>query len=370
MASSSSQGSEPSSGFVLPLTEDWGIREYPPRIVADSEVIVPLQTFSAIRSDMPGHPSAAYEALIRRLNDPSANGNMGVKICVRFGCLQSRLRNQTYVGNRTFASENSSGRNVQTSAREIVGQLIASMGDSLSEYDFFLQSQNLSMNYSSLRPFRKSPLCKFLLEGPPIQGNFEDPRWVLYSHAVKRLLMDPKNRNWLEQDMDIFLAAAGLITEVERDDGPPDMLRAPGLPFGGESRGGEHAGEHPIQALSSWRSIIRLIVDKLFKSIAMVVCILNVTAALGYLILMNDPAPPKSSYIIGTLLTWFLTTAMMIGYGSFTMGSIKDYARRLLILAIFTCFVVAVVFHFAGASNFASSFLVGITMAILLIQIW
>ena len=158
------------------------------------------------------------------------------------------------------------------------------------------------MNYSSLRPFRKSPLCKFLLEGPPIQGNFEDPRWVLYSHAVKRLLMDPKNRNWLEQDMDIFLAAAGLITEVERDDGPPDMLRAPGLPFGGESRGGEHAGEHPIQALSSWRSIIRLIVDKLFKSIAMVVCILNVTAALGYLILMNDPAPPKSSYIIGYVL--------------------------------------------------------------------
>ena len=78
--------------------------------------------------------SATSEALIQKLNDTSANGAIGVKICVRFGCLQSRLRNQTYVGNRTFASENSSGRNVQTSAREIVGQLIASMGDSLSEY--------------------------------------------------------------------------------------------------------------------------------------------------------------------------------------------------------------------------------------------
>jgi hypothetical protein len=48
----------------------------------------------------------------------------------------------------------------------------------------------------------------------------------------------------------------------------------------------------------------------------------------------------------------------------------SSYARHLVILAIFTCFVAAVVFHFAGSSNFASSFLVGITVAILLIQIW
>lgn len=102
--------------------------------------------------------------------------------------------------------------------------------------------------------------------------------------------------------MDIFLAAAGLITEVERDDGPLEMLRAPDLPFDEESQDDEHAEEHPVQALTAWRGIIRLIVDKLFNSIAMVVCILNVTAALGYLILMNDPAPPKSSYIIGYVL--------------------------------------------------------------------
>jgi len=125
---------------------------------------------------------------------------------------------------------------------------------------------------------------------------------VLYSHAVRRLLLDPKNQNWLEQDMDIFLAAAGLITEGEGDDGPPEMLRVPDLPFDEESQDDEHAEEHPIQALTAWRGIIRLVVDKLFNSIAMVVCILNVTAALGYVILMNDPAPPKSSYIIGYVL--------------------------------------------------------------------
>jgi hypothetical protein len=180
-----------------------------------------------------------------------------------------------------------------------------------------------------------------LLEGPNIQGNFEDPRWVLYSHAVRRLLLDPKNRSWLEQDMDIFLAAAGLITEGEGDDGPPEMLRVPDLPFDEESQDDEHAEEHPIQALTAWRQIISLLVDKLFNSIAMVVCILNVTAALGYVILMNDPAPPKSSYIIGyvlfspvflsqdsyksrTLVTWFLTTAMMMGHGSFRTGSMKE----------------------------------------------
>ena len=47
-----------------------------------------------------------------------------------------------------------------------------------------------------------------------------------------------------------------------------------------------------------------------------------------------------------------------------------SYARHLMILAVVICFIVAVVFHFAGASNFASSFLVGITIAILLLQIW
>jgi hypothetical protein len=63
---------------------------------------------------------------------------MGVKICVRFGCLQSGLRNQAYVGTRALASGKSSGRNVQTSAREVVGQLIASMGETLSEYGQYL----------------------------------------------------------------------------------------------------------------------------------------------------------------------------------------------------------------------------------------
>ena len=101
--------------------------------------------------------------------------------------------------------------------------------------------------------------------------------------------------------MDIFLAAAGLITEGEGDDGPPEMLRVPDLPFDEESQDDEHA-EHPIQPFTAWRQVISLLVDKLFNTIAMVVCIFNVTAALGYVILMNDPAPPKSSYIIGYVL--------------------------------------------------------------------
>ncbi len=102
--------------------------------------------------------------------------------------------------------------------------------------------------------------------------------------------------------MGIFLAAAGLITEVERDDGLPEMPRTPDLPFDEESQDDEHAGERPIQTLTGWRQIVNLLVDKLFNSLAIVVCILNVTAALGYLILMNDPAPPKSSYMIGYFL--------------------------------------------------------------------
>jgi len=140
-----------------------------------------------------------------------------------------------------------------------------------------------------------------------------------------------------------------------------------------EAQNNEYSGD--VSPLP-WRSIITLVVFiytnvvvKVFVPLATGVCISNITAALGYVMLMNDPAPPKPSYIVGSLLTWFLTSGMMVCYGIYKTG-MKDYARRLAILAMFTCFVVAVVFHFAGASNFASSFLVGITMAILLIQIW
>ncbi len=156
MASRSSQGCEPSSGFLLPVNENWAIREYFPRIVAGSEIIVPLQTCMGLYSfilspviyqanykcstvstpnpDMLDRSSTASEAVLQGLNDPSANGKMGVKICVRFGCLQSRLLNQTNNGNRGFASWNPNKRQVQSSAREKIRKVIASMEAKLSEY--------------------------------------------------------------------------------------------------------------------------------------------------------------------------------------------------------------------------------------------
>ncbi|CZR67935.1 uncharacterized protein PAC_17834 [Phialocephala subalpina] len=131
---------------------------------------------------------------------------------------------------------------------------------------------------------------------------------------------------------------------------------------------GEDAFVH--QPPIAWERFRTLLFNRLIAFLGLVVWIFNISTALGYVMLMNDPTPPKPSFIIGDIVTWFLTTGMMICHGILTTGTMKDYARRLVILAIFTCFVVAVVFHFAGASNFASSFPAGITMAIMLIQIW
>jgi hypothetical protein len=94
---------------------------------------------------MLGHPSAAYEALIQRLNDPSLRGNMGMELGGRLGYLQSILRNQTNIGNRRSASRNSNRPNAQFSAREIVHKLIASIGEKLSEYGpYFFLPMNLN----------------------------------------------------------------------------------------------------------------------------------------------------------------------------------------------------------------------------------
>jgi hypothetical protein len=56
---------------------------------------------------------------------------------------------------------------------------------------------------------------------------------------------------------------------------------------------------NPRQLSNPWHHIRSFIFDKLLPPLSTVVCILHITAMLGYVLLMNDPAPPKPSFIAG-----------------------------------------------------------------------
>jgi len=123
-----------------------------------------------------------------------------------------------------------------------------------------------------------------------------------YSHAVRRLLLSHESKSWLEQDVDIFFNPVDLMGEVERD-----QVRRAAVEhryFERNEREDEEEepddqepDDTPWQSSISWRQIRPFLFDKLFPALATVVCILNITAALGYVLLMNDPAPPNPSFI-------------------------------------------------------------------------
>lgn len=123
---------------------------------------------------------------------------------------------------------------------------------------------------------------------------------MFYSHAVRRLLLAPGSRNLLEEDVDIF-DAVGLMEDLERNDTREEARRTPEVEtaFDEEAQGDGHAEDDPREAHNCWPRVRTLLFNKLFAFLSAVVCIINITTALGYVMLMNDPAPPKSSYIVG-----------------------------------------------------------------------
>jgi hypothetical protein len=56
---------------------------------------------------------------------------------------------------------------------------------------------------------------------------------------------------------------------------------------------------NPRQSSNPWHYIRPFIFDKLLPPLGTAVCILHITAMLGYVLLMNDPAPPNPSFIAG-----------------------------------------------------------------------
>jgi hypothetical protein len=98
------------------------------------------------------------------------------------------------------------------------------------------------------------------------------------------------NRGMNDYDQAPLLGSQRAREEGTQNDGDPDTIST--------------------QALKTWRSIIALIVFvisnvvvKSFVPLATAVWIFNITAAVVEALLMNDPAPPKGSYIVGYVMT-------------------------------------------------------------------
>lgn len=216
--------------------------------------------------------------------------------------------------------------------------------------DPFLQSQNLRALQIPLRSVQRCSLAKFLVDGPSVRGKFDEPLWITYDDKVEWFLLDPKSRSFLEQDASIFLDEVDLIGEVGMDDSLQEVQRDTDRPYDEEAQmdvlaemdrmpfgwhhlcgivnygigfftssydgsfttarpppppeqlhGRQPDGEDPVVGWSSaiCLRIRSLLLNRLFTPLAMTVWISNIATAFGYVMLMNDPAPPKSSYIIG-----------------------------------------------------------------------
>jgi hypothetical protein len=78
-------------------------------------------------------------------------------------------------------------------------------------------SQKLSVIYDPDRPLRAYTLGEFLLDGPPIRGNFDHALWIPYTHAVKELFLDPGSRDWLDENLETFLDGVELMGSTNLD---------------------------------------------------------------------------------------------------------------------------------------------------------
>jgi hypothetical protein len=175
----------------------------------------------------------------------------------------------------------------------------------------FIDSRGFRVIHQPFHLPRNSTLGEFLSHGPNIQGNFDHESWLTYKDAVRRLLNEPASREWLDQDMENFLDWDKLERSVAAEQGNPASNEVTGQMHEEETEEGEDLNEEerdddgdaivdvPRQPSRPWDRIRPFILERLVPPLGAGVCILNITAALAYVMLMNDPTPPRPSYIAG-----------------------------------------------------------------------
>lgn len=86
---------------------------------------------------------------------------------------------------------------------------------------------------------------------------------------------------------------------IASNEAPEEHAMVPDQREDEEARNNDDLEDPPWNDPGSFRRSQLWLYDKLFGALATAICILNITAGLFYVMLMNDPSPPKWSYKIG-----------------------------------------------------------------------
>lgn len=391
--------------------------------------IFPVHVYAGVRhtpTPLPAWMSIEFELLEQRLS-PSALDDQGWAIVFRFAIIHSTLLKQEPADKRNPEADATNGGYRPSlepdSLRRGFSKLLRKMLP--GKWDEFFKSQHhLSLIDDSRELPPGSTLYKFLLEGPSIgrDTDHHHPFWMQYIKDVREILLDPSIREFLAQDVSVFLGKQ----RPRRDEHPSAKPEAPSsktpwrktAPLKGkvkpetrqvedESGSGDCAqiqddevytkrprregraviydpsraelivlrpgrdeeaqnSQDPGPGESIFRRAQLLLYDTSFVPL----WIINITAALSYVLMMNDPDPPGRPYTLRTLIAWYLTYGVLLWYGRPETGTLKEYARHLLLLTLLTCSATLLTFHLTRATNLASGFPVGITLAVLLQQVW
>jgi hypothetical protein len=154
--------------------------------------------------------------------------------------------------------------------------------------NFLLISQTFRVSASSSRDGLRS-VGEWLCEGPNIckLSQENDPRWHLYSADVKRLVLSTQNNYWLDYNISDILAIGG---QGGTDFDPRTALdrRRPRRPTEREPLSPQNWRKTAMDVLGKLR-------DAAFLPISVLVYVVNITSALGYLMLANAPSPQQSA---------------------------------------------------------------------------
>ena len=138
---------------------------------------------------------------------------------------------------------------------------------------------------------------------------------------MKELFLDPGSRDWLDEDLGTFLDRVELMGSVELDEAPRVAVEHGYTERNNRNNYNERQDDEEAQneenpdeqerdddddpdnnlrrSSNPWHHIRQFIFDKLLPPLGTAVCIFHITAILGYVLLMNDPAPPNPSFIVG-----------------------------------------------------------------------
>lgn len=141
---------------------------------------------------------------------------------------------------------------------------------------------------------------RWLSQGPSIRKlDLEShPRWQPYTAKVKSVVLDPQDNDWLHYEIEDILDVGGHgVGDYVSHDGSSRGRRSRGSTYKDrrptESRLRETAERHDASTPPSWsgraRHALQCLSNALFLPVSVLIYSVNISSALGYLMLVNTP---------------------------------------------------------------------------------